>query len=326
MLLLLWLLLWFTDALLLVLLLLALLLLVWACKLCNKPISWLTLFDWFVELFCPLLLFWGVAGVCVPEFPPVKKLKACDKLFEPIVGGAVVEKGEANPETGNSSFPVVLFNWLFIRDRMEVGDMVPVFAVVCWLMNWFRWTWPRISEEDVRLLLLPPPREECAVAPRPSWFKFELTLDIALLGKPETPTPLTPLTDNCWILFLSLSFCVSANFTTIFDDTPSKVRAWCMFLTAFWASILFSKVTKAHPRLCPSCVLKTLHSSILPKIINNSFTCSSFIFFEIIPTNNFLSSFFWSVSAGFIWIGWCMPGRTFILCSWFLAVRAASRV
>lgn len=96
---------------------------------------------------------------------------------------------------------------------------------------------------------------------------------------------------SCWaILFCSLSFCVSANFTTMGDEQPSMVCAWCIALIAVCAMALVVKVTNAQPRLSPSGPRNIRHSSICPNEENMTRMSFSVHFLEIIPINSFLSS------------------------------------
>ena len=53
---------------------------------------------------------------------------------------------------------------------------------------------------------------------------------------------------SCWTFFCSLSFCVSANLTTMGEEQPSIVLDWCIAPIAVVACCRLEKVTKAQPK------------------------------------------------------------------------------
>uniref|UniRef100_A0A6B0USR2 Secreted protein n=1 Tax=Ixodes ricinus TaxID=34613 RepID=A0A6B0USR2_IXORI len=130
---------------------------------------------------------------------------------------------------------------------------------------------------------------------------------------------------TCCCLFCSFSFCVSANFTTIGLLQPFMVCEWFIALMALMAHCRLAYVTKAHPLLCPLPSLSTVHSSMEPKGENMTRTSLSLHSLASMPMNS-LRSFLFSLSAGFICIGWCIPGNVFMLWRSFWASRADLRV
>lgn len=68
-------------------------------------------------------------------------------------------------------------------------------------------------------------------------------------------------------------------------------------------------MTNAQPLLCPVASRRTVHSSMLPNEENMRRTSFSVHFLESIPMKSFLS-FLFSLSAGFICIGWCISNAS----------------
>ena len=88
----------------------------------------------------------------------------------------------------------------------------------------------------------------------------------------------------------------------------SKINLANFFLSPslIWDStVVWGDMNHDLPLLTPLVSLKTVHSSMVPKELNIALTSFSLYFLDTMPTKSFLS-FLFSVSAGFICMGWCI--------------------